>query len=201
MSTGGQPPIPSIPSRLPWEDFQTLLARIDRLTRAMEMTQGIASFPIGINIAPLISIEGMTTGQQMVTLFQELVPEAFGSSEILPFKKTVAVSTQDDLDRQVRIDGTVKFVLMAFPAGCHQLVDVRLVYYPTGGGRHYVVPSLEDGFIALDDFTVIFTPHFLVRSPGLLKVEWYNYDSLNPHTVPVIVMISPTGLTGGGSGG
>ena len=184
------PPVPSTPKDAPWEDLQTLIKRLDKLIEIM-------SSPV-IPGAPSVRIFGAPgaagTVGQLITVMQDLVPESLGKSEIIPFQKTVAVSRQEEQDRQIPFTGTVRDVIMAFPAGCHQLVEVRLVYLPKGGSYKYVVPTIDSSFVALDDFTVMFSPRFLVKSPGNLRVEWWNYDSLNSHTVPVIVTLAHTNL-------
>ena len=181
------PPSPSTPERAPWEDFQQLLSKMDKLIALEERRQGLA--------APLEAAPGVgLPSPSLMALLTELVPESIGSSAIISFTKSVAAATQDELDRQVPFTGVVSSVLIAFPAGCHQLVEVRLRYLPQGGSSYYIVPTLEDSFIALDDVTVVFTPRMLVKAPGLLKVEWFNYDSLNDHSVSVIAVLSPTAL-------
>jgi len=200
MPNGGlhPPPKPTTPKEAPWGDVEKLLLRMDKLTVLMERAYGPLVSPAGAPGAPgvtrILTIPGAPgTVEQLTYLLAELSPEVIGNSQIIPFQKTVAVAYQDEQDRQIRIaSGIVRNVVIAFPAGCHQLVEVRLMYFPTGGGYHLIVPSVDESFIALDDFTAVFEPRFPVRGPGNLRVEWWNYDSLNVHTVPVIVTIVPT---------
>ena len=189
------PPEPSVPGRAPWEDVKFLAQKIDRLVTLMETQMvGAQMAPAVPGVTPTILFPGVPPTQQLVLLLQELVPGSIGSSAIIPFQKTVETAYQDEEERMVPYNGVIRDVIMGFPAGCHQLVEVRLVYLPKGGGRKHIVPTLADTFVALDDFTVLFQPKYPVKAPGNLRVEWYNYDSLNTHTVPVIATIAPTGL-------
>ena len=183
------PPAPTSPERAPWEEVREVTRRLDRLIALME--RGIAP-PGGPGVVLLPGAPGST--QQLSFLIQQLVPETMGASHIIPFQKTVAVSFQDEQERQVPITGIIRDVIMGFPAGCQQLVEVRLIYSLAGGGRSYIVPTVDNSFVALDDVTVVFQPRFPVRAPGVIKVEWWNYDSLNTHSVPVIITVVPTGL-------
>ena len=187
-----QPP-PEPPERLPWEDVKFLAQRIDKLVSLLEVSM-VPAVPGVPAITPMILFPGAPPAQQLVLLLQELVPGTIGTSAVIPFQKTVATAYQDEQERLIPFNGIIGDVIMGFPAGCQQLVEVKLLYLPTGGGKKYIIPTIEDTFIALDDVTVLFRPNYPVKSPGNLRVEWWNYDSLNPHTVPVIATISPTRL-------
>jgi len=186
-----QPPVP--PGRAPWQDIELLVQRIDKLVSVLEV--GMAPTIPGVPTAyPMILFPGAPPAQQLILLLSELVPGAVGPSVIIPFQKTISTAYQDEQERMVPYNGIIENVIMGFPAGCHQLVEVDLLYLPTGGGKKYIIPTIEDTYIALDDFTVLFRPGYPIKAPGNLRVEWWNYDSLNAHTVPVIVTISPTRL-------
>ena len=186
-----QPPVP--PERAPWQDIALLTQRIDKLVTVLEA--GIAPVIPGVpGVTPMILFPGAPPAQQLILLLSELVPGAVGASAIISFQKTVAVAYQDEQERMVPFSGIIENVIMGFPAGCHQLVEVDLLYLPAGGGRKRIIPTIENTFIALDDFTVLFRPGYPLKAPGNLRVEWWNYDSLNTHNVPVIVTISPTRL-------
>lgn len=107
-------------------------------------------------------------------------------SKVLTFKKTVAVLQSDQEDNRVPFDGVIEKVVMQFPAGCNFLVDARLLYR-VADHEYYVIPSVEDQFISLDDAAPTFVTSFPVRAGKTLRVEWYNYDDTWPHTVPVII--------------
>jgi len=184
---------PEFPEKTPWSDVKLLTQRLDRLIGLMEV--GMApTVPGAPAVAPMIFFPGATTSQQMVLLLQELVPEAIGPSAVISFQKTIATAYQDEQDRMIPFNGIIGEVIMGFPAGCHQLLEVDLLYFPAGGGRKCIIPTIPDTFIALDDFTVLFRPRYPIKAPGNLRVEWWNYDSQNTHTVPVILTISPTRL-------
>ena len=161
------------------DQAQELIAKVDKLIEIWERS-AVPGAPADLS--------------QVIRLLQEEVPETIGVSAIIPFKKTVATAYQDEQDRNISFAGKVADVIMAFPAGPHQLVDVRLLYLPKNGGQICLVPSLDDAFIALDDFTAIFYPNSLIVPPGILRVEWWNYDSLNPHSIPVIVTLTHTNI-------
>ena len=179
------PPTPSLPDKAPWEAVQSLADKLDKLISIMEKQ-------MGVTMTPGKGAPGTIGG--LVALMQQLVPEVLGGSQIIPFQKTVATAYQDEQDRSIPFAGIIREVIMGFPAGCQQLVEVRMVYYPAGGGRHFVIPTIDSAFNALDDFTVVFQPRYLVAAPGQLRVEWWNYDSLNTHSVPVIATLVPTSL-------
>jgi len=185
------PPAPSTPKDAPWEDMQKLIQRIDKLISLMEGPAVAAPTIVTIPGAP-------GSAAQLVYLMQEMVPESIGTSAVISFQKEVATAYQDEQDRQVPFDGIVKYVIMGFPAGCQQLLEVNLAYYPSTGSRKLIIPTIENSFIALDDFSVLFEPRFPIKRPGNLRVEWWNYDSLNTHTVPVVVTVVPTNLEVGG---
>lgn len=111
------------------------------------------------------------------------------ASAVIPFLKNIPAATQDEQTRQVPFSGTVVTVDMAFPKGPHHLVEVALKYKPSAGGSMALVPRIEDTFIALDDQKITFKPNIEVAAPGHLVVEWWNYDSLHSHEVPVIVTL------------
>lgn len=208
----------SVPARFPWDEWGEITKRLDRLITLEELRQGlipqeqavqVLGLPSAMALREIIQIREITgvrevvsaapgPTEQLVSLVRESVPEAIGDSYVIPFQKTVAVATQDEQDRNLPFTGVIRDVIMAFPAGCHQLVEVRLVYYPAEGSRVTIVPSLDDTFIALDDFTAVFQPRRFVVAPGHLRVEWYNYDELNTHTVPVLVTLTPTSMVAPG---
>lgn len=107
-------------------------------------------------------------------------------SKVLSFRKTVAKLKSDHEDNRVPFDSIVTSVIMQFPAGCNFLVDVRLLYR-VADHEYYIIPSVENQFIALDDATPTFHTSYPVSVGKTLRVEWYNYDDTYPHTVPVVV--------------
>ena len=119
MNRFNPPPAPSTPKDAPWEDMQKLIQRMDKLISLMEAPVSAAPQIITIPGAP-----GSAT--QLVYLMQNMVPESIGNSAVISFQKEIAVAYQDEQDRQVPFDGIVKYVIMGFPAGCQQLLEVNL---------------------------------------------------------------------------
>lgn len=187
------PPVFTTPQNLPWDDAKALIQRLDQLVNLLGgPSMGTSQQVSGLQVIRVPGAPGTTA--QLIAIMQEMVPESIGNSAVIPFQKTIATAYQDEQARQVPFTGIIREVIMAFPAGCQQLVEVRMVYYPNTGGKSFIVPTIEDSFIALDDFTVVFNPRFPVQSPGRLEIEWWNYDSLNTHTVPVVAILTPTRL-------
>jgi len=185
------PPTPSTPKKAPWDAVEDLTSRLDRLISLQEASLGLPGAMI--TVAPEIAV-AVSRQTQLIPLLQSLAPESLGPSRVIPFQKEVATAYQDEQNRSIMSDGIIRDVVMAFPAGCQQLVEVRLIYSPKGGSRQFIIPTLEEAFIALDDFTQVFQPHYPIKGPGVMTVEWWNYDSQNVHNVPVTVVIAPTGL-------
>lgn len=209
MVTGNQgqepqiypPPQISTPQEMPWTQMNTLIQSINQLVTLMQSQMGIGEAVVsgqlgapGIAVLPASFGQPGTT-QQLVNVMLESTPGALGHGDTLPFKKSVPSEYQDEQERLVNRTSIVDWVLMSFPAGCQHLVDVRLTYHPTDGGPRYIIPSIEESYIALDDTTVIFSPVYLVERPGKLRVEWWNYDTLNSHEVVVIASLKPTRLS------
>lgn len=111
------------------------------------------------------------------------------ASRTLSFAKTVAPLTQDEEEQQALLNGEITEVVMAFPSGPQQTVDVRVIYIANKKPVEFVVPSREDSFIALDNAT----PHYKISHPvtreGRIRVEWWNHASANSYEVPVQVTV------------
>lgn len=120
----------------------------------------------------------------------ETGPRALASSIVLPFSKAVAALTKEEEKHSAGFDGVITNAYLHFPPGPNTLVDVRIVVEGRGGER-YVVPSLADRFIALDNVTLpVNDINFPVEATDTIRVEWWNYDGANPHRVPVEVMVA-----------
>lgn len=201
------PPGLSTPKETPWVQLENLNKNLLALVQLMQQgaVGGIQGFTPGgaiQAIAPTITVLPQSFGPtgsstQMINVMLENTAGALGAGGVIPFKKTVPAETQDELERNVLRDSIVDSVLMLFPAGCHNLVEVNLRYIPEKGKSIDVCPSVEDSFIALDDVAALFHPNTPVKAPGNLRVEWWNYDTLNSHEVVVIASLRPTNLLGG----
>lgn len=86
-------------------------------------------------------------------------------------------------------NGTIQNALIQFPAGCMYLVEVKIYL-----GPRKIFPHTKEG-IALDDAVKWFDIKVPVKKDDPIAVEWTNYDSDNPHTVPVVVSV--VGYSGG----
>lgn len=201
------PPELSTPKETPWVQLENLNKNLNALVQLMQQNAagGIQGFTPGgaiQTVAPTITVLPASFGtpgssSQMINVMLENTSGALGAGATLPFKKSVPAETQDELDRNVIRDSIVDAVLMLFPAGCHNLVEVNLVYHPVKGSKQYIIPSVEDSSIALDDVAALFHPNTPIKAPGKLRVEWWNYDTLNSHEVVVIASLRPTNLLGG----
>ena len=77
--------------------------------------------------------------------------------------------------------GVIHYVGVHFPGGCRSLVKVRLIL---NGAQAF--PSVRDQSIAGNNETVQFNEYYnLYKGANSLKVEAWNEDSLNDHTVRV----------------
>jgi len=182
------PPRPSTPKRAPWEELREITKRLDRLISIWEARAPAPGMPPviipGVPVPPGVPRVPGVPGVPGV-------PAVTRPPAVIPFYKEIATAYQDEQIRNVTFKGIVYEVLMGFPSGCQHLVEVRL-FYSKNGSESYIVPSIDESYIKLDDFTTVFRPMYPVDSPGKLTVEWYNYDSDNVHSVPVIVTLYPT---------
>jgi len=143
---------------------------------------------IGKDVAgALKTISGGGTYDEAV---RKLLLTSYRPAASIPFKKTVPSLEIESEEHRIPHDGIVTRVVMHFPPGCSSLVDVRLLYIEDGK-EYYVVPSIEDKFIALDAATPVYEPKFPVKQGKILKVEWYNYDDTYEHTISVSAEITP----------
>lgn len=197
------PPSITTPKESPWDSVDRLVNSVNELIAVLKAQQGLLpGTPAKEKFYPLVEREvtrEVITRDLLRQIYTTIVTGqpsdlSLQGFAVLPFKKSVSASTQDDMDRPLPFSGVVKDVIFSFPAGCQQLVDTRLLYLPKGGSSERIVPSVDDAFIALDDFSAVFTPNFPVVYPGSLRVEWWNYDSLNSHSVVVVATIFPVKL-------
>lgn len=117
-------------------------------------------------------------------------------SSSIPFTKTTAVLEEDSEEHRVPFNGIITEVTMYFPKGCEAAIDVRLLYFE-GKEKQFVVPAIDEKYIALDNSVTPFVVNFPVKANGRLKVEFLNYDDTNEHTVSVIVTLISTPMMGG----
>lgn len=196
------PPKPTTPLSAPWDDIREITSTLKMLTQSMAQYQGLAGPTVlmtggggGSQIILPASFGAPGSVTQMINVMLEGTPGALGPGQNLPFYKDVAKETSETQERLVLINGVVDTIIMGFPAGCQQLVDVRVLYFPpSGGGVYNITPSIDDTYVKFEDFTATFHPNYPVRKPGKIRVEWINYDTGNSHEVPVYVNITPSRL-------
>lgn len=111
------------------------------------------------------------------------------STRTLNFSKSIPLSDEGSEEHLCLVSGAITQVVMAFPSGTSYLVDVRVVYLPKDKSREFVVPSVEDQFIALVDSTPHYAVDHPVRKDGVIRVEWVNHDAASAHRIPVQVTI------------
>jgi hypothetical protein len=194
------PPVPSTPENAPWEELQKLNVTLANLAQVMAMQlgqpltlQGQVGSPASITVLPP-SFGNAGSMQQMINVMLESTSGALGKAAVLDFVKIIDEAYQDEVDRQVLKNGIIDSIMMGFPAGCHHLVEVRVLYYPQQGGVEYIIPSRDDSFIKADDTHITLYPNYPVKAPGRIRVEWWNYDSDNSHEVPVYITVTPSRL-------
>ncbi len=117
-------------------------------------------------------------------------------SSSIPFTKTISTLEETSEEHRVPFNGTITEVTMYFPAGCEAAVDVRLLYFE-GKEKQFVVPAIDEKYIALDDTSTSFIVNFPVKANGKLKVEFLNYDDTNQHIISVIVTLISAPMMGG----
>lgn len=118
-------------------------------------------------------------------------------SLILSFNKSIPPATADAQKRRIPFPVFIVAVFISFPPGTNQLVDVRLTA-SVRGTLDYIIPSHDNSFISLDSSLI---PYLNLRIPMQegteLQAEWFNYDGVNPHTVPISIVIANVGRVGG----
>lgn len=147
----------------------------------MDMT----TIQVGKDVADLLKKNGLTYDK---TLREIIIPTE--PVKVLTFKKTTPLLETESEEKRIPFNGEIARVTMHFPPGCCALVDVRLLYVEDGK-EYFVAPSMEDAFIALDAATPEFRVKYPVKAGQILRVEWYNYDDTNSHTISVIATIEP----------
>ena len=108
---------------------------------------------------------------------------------ILNFRKTVPSLTYEKVEHPIIYRGKITKVSMHFPPGCNSLVEARLIFIDSEGEIHYIVPSIPDSYIALDDVTQPFEVDFEITGRGTLRAEFQNHDNTWEHTISIIVTL------------
>lgn len=112
------------------------------------------------------------------------------AEQILFFSMDVNPSTQKEMRKMVKFAGFVREVRIKFPAGCANLVSVRLMHEEKNDEDKQIIPTTDETYVALDDDEFkISGLHIPVSKGNSIRVEWWNYDNALTHTVPVTVVI------------
>jgi len=106
-------------------------------------------------------------------------------SRLINFRYTVPASKGVELEHEIKEAGYLADGFMHFPDGCNALVHVR-VRLAIRGTIIQIAP-IEDDYIALNDATINFRIDEKVEVKDKILVEIINYDSVNPHTISVII--------------
>ena len=100
------------------------------------------------------------------------------------FRYTMPINSYVQLRARSPLTGLVTHLLIHYPAGCLSLVDIRVSVR-----AQQIYPNV--GWVALDDATPLF--RFSKGQPierrDALDVEIQNRDTINPHTVTIILTL------------
>ncbi len=107
---------------------------------------------------------------------------------VLSFSKSIPAVTGDSQDRDVPFDSIVTSVIMFFPNGTSNLVDVRVLNL-VGDNKVFLVPSRDESYISLNNVIVPFTINKFVPKNSRITVEWNNYDAVFQHTIPTMITL------------
>jgi len=99
-------------------------------------------------------------------------------------RATLAPATGTKVSLPSPLTGRITQLLFHWPAGCNALVDIAFGHSDT-----WVIPSMVDTFIALDDATPIFNVSEPVSKGEELWIVARNADAINPHSVSVSAVI------------
>lgn len=103
-------------------------------------------------------------------------------TEQIRFQQTLAVQQGVRVTEVVPMDGILTSATMHFPPGCLSFVDIAVGYK-----TRQFLPI--EGFIALDDTTPVFPISEVVQKNEAIWVIMQNGDTLNTHTVSVILTL------------
>ncbi len=106
--------------------------------------------------------------------------------QYINLRTTVQPGNENTVSDRSRLTGVVKTVTVAFPPGASALVDVAVKVK-----NEQIVPT--SGFLALDDTTQTFPVNVPVDLGDIISAVIRNADSVNPHTITVVVGVFPPG--------
>jgi hypothetical protein len=112
------------------------------------------------------------------------------NTRTLPFRVPANPLTVVEQQRIGGVDGKIIGVIMHFPEGCAGLVEARVMLESDSLGEIPVFPSIDETFIALNAETTDQEDlDIKILKTEKIRVEWWNYDGANVHTVPVEVLV------------
>lgn len=115
-----------------------------------------------------------------------------GEPDVLSFRKSVAAATYDNLSKSVSAQGVITQAFVSFAPGPNFLVEVQ-IYRVRQGSEQIIIPTERDTVLVGDDALFAFDVNSIdVQLGDELRVDWYNYDGGNAHTVPVVLVIAKT---------
>ncbi len=98
------------------------------------------------------------------------------------FPVTVPLWTVERVPQELQVNltpGVITQVMVAFPAGCSGLVGLRILQ-----GLFQVWPLTSGEWFISDDFVIVLPAQYdLTSGADKLRIEMYNLDEANPHTV------------------
>lgn len=120
--------------------------------------------------------------------------KAIVSTRTVDFRETLQPATGVDVRRPVPITGRIERILIHWPAGCFNLVDVAIIHEDGGaGGRKTgILPTDVGTYLALDPSPPPFDVHFPVKKGDYILAVMHNTDGVNPHTISIDCIIVPT---------
>jgi len=111
-----------------------------------------------------------------------VIVAGIGQTTQIKFQETLQPLTGDKFTKVCPFDAIISSICFHFPPGCNSLVDVSV-----GHGEKQCFP--REGYIALDAATPVFPTNERVIRDEELWCEIRNGDSMNEHSISVILTL------------
>jgi hypothetical protein len=121
-------------------------------------------------------------------LEKEELPTMAVVTRQVPMRATVLASQGVRVSEVSPLTGKITQIVPHWPPGCNALVEIAFGHKDT-----WVMPSLVDTFLALDNATPVFVSNEPIEKGEELWMIVRNGDGANPHTVSVAVTIIGVG--------
>lgn len=118
----------------------------------------------------------------LVRVVAALAEPVFGETTQIKFHETLQPLTGTRVKEECPFNAAITSIAFHFPPGCDGLVDVMV-----GHGHKQCFP--RNGYLSLDSATPVFSTHELVNNSENIWVEVNNADSVNAHTISVVVTL------------